>query len=67
MLMNYLKDIPTDKTTKLNDLIYAREKPVRDKIGIPIKNPNKNPKTVREIRLGGQIKKKLRKQTKVLR
>ena len=39
-----LKHIPTDNITEINELIYAGEKLVRNKIGIPQKNLNRNAK-----------------------
>ena len=33
-----------DKTTELNDLIYAGAKLVNDKIDITLRNPNRNTK-----------------------
>ena len=40
--MNYLKNISTEKSIERNDLIYAGAKLVRGKIGIPLRNPNRN-------------------------
>ena len=46
-------------------LIYAGAKLVSDKIGVPLKNPNKNTKPGWESRLEKQVK-KLGRQAKVL-
>ena len=59
-----LKNISTDNITELNELIYAGEKLVSDKIGIPQKKPNRNTKVGWEMKLEGQIK-KLRQQAKL--
>ena len=60
-----LTDISTNKITKLNELIYAGAKLVCDKIGVPLKNTNRNSKPGWEIRLKTQIRNS--RQTKMLR
>ena len=60
-----LPNIPTGNIIELDELIYAGEILFCDKIGVPLKNPNRNTKSGREIRFEGQIK-KLRQQGKVL-
>ena len=59
-------NIPTSNITELNELTYERAKLVWDKIGIPLKNPNRNIKHWWEIRLEREVK-KLRQQTKELK
>ena len=48
--------IPTNNITKLNELIYAGVKLVREKIGVPSKSTKKQSKPGGEIRLETQIK-----------
>ena len=48
--------ISTNNITKLNELIYIGAKFVCEKIGLPLKNTNKNSKRGWEIRLEAQIK-----------
>ena len=55
-----------DNISELNELIYAGAKLVWDKICVPLSNPNRNTKSGREIRLGGQVK-KLQQQAKIRR
>ena len=45
------KNIPTDNITELNELIYAGEKLVSDKIGVPLRNTNRNTKPGWEMTL----------------
>ena len=58
-------NIPTD-ITKLNALIYARTKLVNAKIGITLRNRNRNTNIGWEMKMEGQIK-KLREQEKIIR
>ena len=44
-----LKRIPTDIIIEQNELFYAGENIVSDKIGIHLRNPNRNIKTEREM------------------
>ena len=39
-----LQHIPRDNITELNKLIYAISKLVNNRIGIPVRNPNRNAK-----------------------
>ena len=59
--------IPTNNITDLNKLINAGEKLVCEKIGIPSKSIKKQSKPGWEIQPGMQIKKKLRKQTRMIK
>ena len=52
-----LQHISTDNITKLNELIYAGAKLISNKIGILLRNPNRNTKPGLEMRLEGQMKK----------
>ena len=52
--------------TELNELIYGRAKLVCDKIGVPLRNTNKNTNSGLEIRLD-ELVNKLRQQAKMLR
>ena len=45
-----------DNITELNALIYAEAKLACDKISEPLRNPNRNTKPRREIKLEGQVK-----------
>ena len=60
-----LKYAPKDGVIELNKLIYAGDKSVNYKIGIPERNPNGNTKPGCELSLEGQIK-KMRLQAKLL-
>ena len=46
----------TNNITKLNELINAGETLISDRIGIPLKNTNRNTKPGWEMRWEGQIK-----------
>ena len=59
--------IPTKNITELNELIYAGAKLVSEKIGVCLKSTNNKSKPGWEIRLETQVKKSLRKQTKMMK
>ena len=59
--------IPTNNITELNELIYAGAKLVCANIGISSKSPKKEQKPGWEIRLESQIKKKKRKQARMMK
>ena len=61
-----LINIPTNDIMDLNDLIYAREKLVSEKIGVPMKTTDRKLKPEWELRLESQIK-RLRKQSRILK
>ena len=52
----WLPNIPTDNVLELKGIIYAGEKLVCNKNGVPQRNLNRNTKPGREIRLKGEIK-----------
>ena len=56
MVNKLLPIIPTGNIMELNELIYAWAKLTGDKIVVLLRNPNKNTKLGREIRLEGQVK-----------
>ena len=62
-----LPHIPTNNITELNELIYAGAKLVCEKIGILSKSTKKKSKPGWEIWLETQIKKKLRKQARIIK
>ena len=53
----FLSNIPADNIIELYKLIYAEAKLVRDKIDVPLRNPNGNTKPRWEIKFEGQVKK----------
>ena len=57
-----LTHISTYNITELNELIYAEAKLVWNRIGVSLKNTNRNSKLGWEIRLETQTKKNLRKE-----
>ena len=61
-----LQYIPTDNITELSELIYTGVKLVCNKIGILLRNPNRNTNPGWKINLEGQIK-KLWERAKLLR
>ena len=56
-IIKLLPNIPTDNVTELNELIYAGTKLVFDKIGVPLRNTDRNIKPGWGIRLEVQVKK----------
>ena len=52
-----LKHIPMDSIIELNKLIYSGTKLIRNKIGIPLRNLNRNTKLGWEMKIERQIKK----------
>ena len=54
-------NIRTGNITEVKKLIYDGSKLVCDKIGVPLRETNKNTKLAWEIRLEGQVKKSVTK------
>ena len=59
-------NIPASDITELNELIYAGEKLVSEKIGVPLKITNRKSKPGWELRLELQIK-RLRQNARILK